>query len=64
MIQNSNHVSWSREIVDSKLKEIMHNIHNHCIEACIKYHVDPKDYTFGSNVAGFIRITNAMMIKG
>lgn len=63
MIQNKDHISWTREIVDSKLKEIMHNIHKQSIEACKKYNVDTKDYTFGSNVAGFLRVTNTMMVN-
>lgn len=61
MIQNKLKESWSKEKVDTRLKEIMHNIHSSCVNACIKYNIDPKNYVFGANVAGFLRVSEEMM---
>ena len=61
MIQNSLKETWSKEKVDNKLKEIMHNIHESCINACIKYNINPTNYVFGANVAGFLRVSEEMM---
>lgn len=61
MIQNKLHETWSKEKVDNKLKEIMHNIHSSCINACLKYNIDPRNYIFGANVAGFLRVSEEML---
>ena len=61
MIQNSLKETWSKEKVDNKLKDIMHNIHESCINACIKYNINPTNYVFGANVAGFLRVSEEMM---
>nr|MDA3953633.1 glutamate dehydrogenase [Bacteroidales bacterium] len=63
MSQNSMKLSWSREEVDEKLHSIMCSIH----EACVKYgtgtdgHVD---YVKGANIAGFLKVANAMLDQG
>ncbi len=63
MTQNSMRLNWSREEVDSKLHQIMVNIH----EACLKYGRENKEYVNyvnGANVAGFIKIADAMIAQG
>ena len=63
MTQNSYKLGWSAEKVDKKLKSIMQNIH----ASCVKYGTRPDgyiDYVKGANVAGFIKVANAMMSQG
>ncbi len=62
MSQNSLRLSWSREEVDEKLHGIMVSIH----EACVKYGKDGDyvDYVKGANVAGFVKVAEAMMAQG
>lgn len=62
MSQNSLRLSWTREEVDSKLKEIMHNIHQNCV----KYGKENSyiNYVQGANIAGFIKIADAMLAQG
>ena len=62
MAQNSLRYSWSREEVDSKLKEIMKEIHNSCL-----IHGQEKNYVNyekGANIAGFIKVADAMLAQG
>ena len=63
MTQNSVKLSWSQEEVDEKLKSIMKNIH----EACVQYGTEPDgyiNYVKGANVAGFMKVAKAMMAQG
>ena len=63
MTQNSIRLSWSAEEVDKQLHQIMHNIH----EQCVKYGKQPNgyiDYVKGANIAGFMKVANAMMAQG
>jgi glutamate dehydrogenase (NADP+) len=62
MSQNSLRLSWTREEVDQKLHSIMVSIH----EACEKYgkEGDYVDYVKGANVAGFIKVADAMLAQG
>ena len=63
MTQNSIRLSWSAEEVDEKLHYIMHSIH----EQCVKYGTCPDgyiDYVKGANIAGFMKVANAMMAQG
>jgi len=62
MTQNSMRIQWSREEVDSKLQEIMKNIHEQCVEYGDKGSF--VDYEKGANVAGFIKVADAMMDQG
>ena len=63
MSQNSMRLSWSREEVDSRLHEIMRNIHRACLEAAQTYG-RPGDYLMGANIAGFVKVANAMIAYG
>ncbi len=62
MSQNSLRLSWSREEVDQKLQGIMVSIH----EACVKYgkEGDYVDYVKGANIAGFVKVADAMLDQG
>lgn len=63
MTQNSIRLHWTTDEVDEKLHHIMHSIH----EQCTKYGTQPDgyiDYVKGANVAGFMKVANAMMAQG
>ena len=62
MSQNSLRLSWSREEVDEKLHGIMKSIH----EACVEYgkEGDFVDYVKGANIAGFVKVADAMLDQG
>ncbi len=66
MSQNSIRLSWTREEVNEKLKGIMRAIHNQCVDAAKTYddHGDWINYLNGANIAGFIKVANAMMDQG
>ncbi len=63
MSQNSMRLSWSREEVDERLRGIMVNIHRNCFETAKKYGT-PGNYVNGANIAGFLKVANAMMDQG
>ena len=63
MTQNSLRYHWSREEVDEKLKDIMFNIHNSCIEYG-KQDDGYIDYVKGANIAGFVKVADAMLAQG
>jgi glutamate dehydrogenase (NADP+) len=63
MTQNSLRYHWSREEVDEKLKDIMLNIHNSCIEYG-KQDNGYIDYVKGANIAGFVKVADAMLAQG
>ena len=63
MTQNSIRLSWSEKEVDENLHKIMHSIH----DQCVKYGTEADgyiDYVKGANVAGFMKVANAMMAQG
>lgn len=63
MSQNSLRLSWTREEVDQRLKDIMTAIHT----ACITYGKDDSgytDYVKGANIAGFVKVADAMLAQG
>ena len=63
MTQNSMRLKWTRDEVDSHLKQIMTDIH----EACLKYGTEEDgyvNYVKGANIAGFIKVAEAMMAQG
>ncbi len=63
MCQNSGRISWTAEEVDNKLQQIMKSIH----ENCVKYGTQADgyiNYVAGANIAGFIKVADAMMAQG
>jgi glutamate dehydrogenase (NADP+) len=62
MSQNSLRLNWTREEVDAKLKEIMKDIHASCIEYGTEG--DYVDYVKGANIAGFVKVADAMLDQG
>jgi glutamate dehydrogenase (NADP+) len=63
MSQNSMRLTWSREEVDNRLHTIMKDIHKACLDAAQAYG-RPGDYLMGGNIAGFVKVANAMMAYG
>ncbi|MHA2034489.1 MAG: NADP-specific glutamate dehydrogenase, partial [Candidatus Thorarchaeota archaeon] len=63
MAQNSMRYFWTREEVDRKLHEIMVGIHKTAYETAEKYG-KPGDYVMGANIAGFLKVANAMIDMG
>ena len=63
MSQNAMRLAWPREEIDRRLSEIMRGIHH----ACVQYGEKPDgtvNYVDGANVAGFVKVANAMMAQG
>ena len=63
MAQNSLRYSWTREEVDHRLQTIMVDIH----ESCLEYGKDKHgyvDYVKGANIAGFVKVADAMLAQG
>ena len=67
MSQNSERLSWSAAEVDEKLHNIMINIHNNAYDTAVKFGAtDGKfvNYVAGANIAGFVKVANAMIAQG
>ncbi len=64
MSQNSLRLSWTFEEVDQRLLDIMKNIYAEMSAAAAQYGNHPDDYVSGANVAGFLKVANAMMAQG
>jgi glutamate dehydrogenase (NADP+) len=63
MAQNSMRISWTREEVDNRLYNIMKTIHDVCLRTAERYGT-PGNYVNGANIAGFVKVANAMMDQG
>ncbi len=63
MQQNASRDSWSFEYTEERLAEIMRSIHDRCLETADAYGT-PGDYVAGANIAGFIRVADAMLALG
>ncbi len=63
MSQNSMRLSWTREEVDKRLRQIMINIHSTCWERADEFG-KPGNLMAGANIAGFLKVANAMMDQG
>jgi glutamate dehydrogenase (NADP+) len=63
MTQNSMRLVWTREEVDDRLKLIMKTIHSTCMDAAEQYG-SPGDYEKGANIAGFLKVVDAMLDQG
>jgi glutamate dehydrogenase (NADP+) len=63
MAQNSMRYSWTREEVDNRLHMIMQSIHRSCVETAERFGT-PGNYVNGANIAGFLKVADAMMDQG
>jgi glutamate dehydrogenase (NADP+) len=63
MSQNSMRYSWTAEEVDAKLYQIMANIYKNSYDAAAKYGMEG-DLIAGANIAGFIKVAEAMLAQG
>jgi glutamate dehydrogenase (NADP+) len=66
MSQNSMRLSWTREEVDNRLQGIMKSIHRNALDAASAYARSDRDvnYVNGANIAGFLKVANAMLAQG
>jgi glutamate dehydrogenase (NADP+) len=63
MAQNAQHTNWTREEVERRLKEIMNAIHTQVKTTAEEYGV-PGNYVAGANIAGFVKVADAMIDQG
>lgn len=63
MQQNASRDSWSFEYTESRLAEIMLDIHDRCAETAAEYGREG-DYVLGANIAGFTKVADAMLAQG
>ena len=63
MTQNAEHISWTFDEVEGKLKEIMKSIFNLCYETAKEFG-EPENLSLGANVAGFLKVKDAMIREG
>ena len=64
MCQNSMRYNWTFEEVDQKLHQIMKDIYAHCTEVAKEYTGNEHDLVSGANIAGFVKVANAMYAQG
>jgi len=62
MSQNTMRINWPREEVDSRLKDIMKDIHHTCV--IFGKNGKKVDYVKGANVGGFVKVADAMLAQG
>jgi glutamate dehydrogenase (NADP+) len=63
MSQNGMRLQWIREEVDNRLRMIMHSIHTSCVQMAERFGT-PGNYVNGANIAGFLKVADAMMDQG
>jgi glutamate dehydrogenase (NADP+) len=63
MSQNSMRLPWPREEVDSRLRQIMKNIHKTCVDTADRFGTSG-NYVNGANIGGFLKVADAMMDQG
>jgi glutamate dehydrogenase (NADP+) len=63
MSQNAMRLCWPRDEVDSRLQEIMQGIHSNCYETAREFGF-PGNYMVGANIAGFMKVADAMLFQG
>lgn len=63
MSQNSMRLAWSSAEVDQRLHQIMVNIHKNCVDAAARFET-PGNYVNGANIAGFLKVADAMIDQG
>ena len=62
--QNLQRLSWTSDDLQKQLKSIMHSIHDQCVEYGKEGNENFVDYVKGANLAGFIKVANAMIAYG
>jgi glutamate dehydrogenase (NADP+) len=63
MSQNAMRLNWTREEVDGRLRQIMTSIHDSCFRTAEEYGA-PGNYVLGANIAGFVKVADAMIDQG
>ena len=63
MAQNAQHITWTRKEVDRRLQDIMEAIHTAALETAKDYG-EPGNYVLGANIAGFVKVGDAMLDQG
>jgi glutamate dehydrogenase (NADP+) len=63
MTQNAQHLQWTAHDVEERLFSIMESIHNNCITTAAEYDA-PGNYVAGANIAGFLKVAQAMVDQG
>lgn len=63
MAQNAQHINWTREEVDGRLRHIMRSIHETAHRTAAEFD-DHENYVLGANIAGFVRVADAMIDQG
>ncbi len=63
MAQNAQHVTWTAYEVDGRLRDIMKSIHDQAFQVAEEYG-RPGNYVVGANIAGFIKVADAMLDQG
>ena len=63
MAQNSMRLNWTAAEIEERLRKVMKEIHQTCLEAAEQYG-EPGNYLAGANIAGFVRVVNAMVDQG
>lgn len=63
MTQNSMRLPWPKEEVDARLHQIMKSIHATCVQTAERFG-EPGNYVMGANIAGFLKVANAMLEQG
>ena len=63
MSQNAQHLYWSAQEVEERLFQIMVNIHRNCVATAARYDA-PGNYVAGANIAGFLKVAQAMLNQG
>jgi hypothetical protein len=61
--QNRMLLNWSAEEVDQRLRTVVKNIHRSCLDVAAEYG-EPGNYLAGANIAGFVRVVDAMLVQG
>ncbi len=64
MQQNASRDSWSFEYTEERLHEVMRDIHSSCLATAEQYGCASDDYVAGANIAGMVRVAEAMLAQG
>jgi len=64
MSQNALRLSWTRDEVETRLHSIMRDIHESCVRYSNEAPGKPVNYLNGANIAGFVKVADAMLQQG